>query len=180
MNPETVVRVDRWWVGIATDGVAVRRIFLLDRSGAGGREPGPRPDISPLTARAARWLAAWLDDPALPWPEDLPLSPAPTPFQRRVRAELLAIPPGQTTTYGALAKALGTAPRAVGGACRANPVPLAVPCHRVVAASGIGGFSGESAGPWPAFKEWLLAREGAVCAGRQPSALKPRRVIPIG
>ena len=74
---------------------------------------------------------------------DLPLALAGTPFQQRVWQALRAIPCGRTRSYGAIARALGTAPRAVGGACGANPIPIIVPCHRVVAAGGgLGGFSG--------------------------------------
>ena len=74
---------------------------------------------------------------------DLPLALAGTPFQQRVWQALRGIPCGRTRSYGEIACALGTAPRAVGGACRANPTPIIVPCHRVVAAGGgLGGFSG--------------------------------------
>jgi O-6-methylguanine DNA methyltransferase len=68
-----------------------------------------------------------------------------TVFQRRVWAALRAIPPGKTVTYAGLAASLKRpgAARAVGGACGANPAPLLIPCHRVVAAhGGLGGFSG--------------------------------------
>lgn len=171
----------RWWVALATGGGAVRRIALLDRPPEDGSPAGLRPGASGAAVRAFRWLTAWLDDPATPWPSDMPLTPAATPFQHRVRAALQAVPCGRTVTYGDLAARLGTAPRAVGGACRANPVPLAVPCHRVVAAAGLGGFTGESTGPWPAFKAWLLAREGVrLEAPLEAPSLKPRRAIPIG
>ena len=74
---------------------------------------------------------------------DLPLAPAGTPFRQRVWRALRTIPWGRTRSYGAVARALGTAPRAVGGACGANPIPIIVPCHRVVSANGgLGGFSG--------------------------------------
>ena len=86
-----------------------------------------------------------------------------TPFQRRVWAELRRIPYGQTRTYGEIASELGSSARAVGGACRANPVMILVPCHRVVAASGLGGFAGKTKGQLPALKARLLAAEG-VCA----------------
>jgi O-6-methylguanine DNA methyltransferase len=80
-----------------------------------------------------------------------------TAFQRKVWAALQAIPSGKTETYSCLAASLKKpkAARAVGGACGANPVPLLVPCHRVVAAhGGLGGFSGGL--PW---KRKLLERE---------------------
>ena len=73
---------------------------------------------------------------------DLPLKPAGTPFQFSVWARLHEIPYGATTTYGALARALNTAPLAVGGACGRNPLPIVVPCHRVTGAGGrITGYS---------------------------------------
>lgn len=91
----------------------------------------------------------------------LPMAPAGTDFQRRVWRLIATIPAGYTRTYAELASELGTSPRAVGGACRANPYPLLVPCHRVVAVHGLGGFSGASGGRLLAFKRRLLTHEGA-------------------
>ncbi len=93
---------------------------------------------------------------------DLPVAPLGTDFQRRVWAALRAIPPGTTRTYGDLARELDTSPRAIGGACRANPCLIAVPCHRVVARDGLGGFAGERGGERLAVKCWLLRHEGVV------------------
>ncbi len=90
---------------------------------------------------------------------DLPLAPEGTPFQHRVWAALRAIPAGRTRRYGELAAELDTAARAIGGACRANPLLLVVPCHRVVASTGDGGFMGASDGDWPRRKQQLLAHE---------------------
>jgi methylated-DNA-[protein]-cysteine S-methyltransferase len=95
------------------------------------------------------------------------VAPAGTPFQCRVWQALRDIPPGTTRTYGELARDLGTSPRAIGGACRANPCLIAVPCHRVVARDGLGGFAGERGGKRLAVKRWLLRHEGAP-AGRRP------------
>lgn len=91
---------------------------------------------------------------------DLSLAPVGTEFQRRVWSLLRAIPAGETRTYGALARELGSAPRAVGQACRANPLPIVVPCHRVVGAQGLGGFAGDTSGRRLAVKRWLLRHEG--------------------
>jgi methylated-DNA-[protein]-cysteine S-methyltransferase len=85
--------------------------------------------------------------------------PAGTPFQLRVWHALMNIPAGQPTTYGNLAKKLGTAPRAVGQACGANPLPILIPCHRVLAAHGLGGFMHSSSGAPLDVKSWLLAHE---------------------
>ncbi|MCC6208663.1 MAG: methylated-DNA--[protein]-cysteine S-methyltransferase [Gammaproteobacteria bacterium] len=90
----------------------------------------------------------------------LPLAPEGTVFQRRVWSELAAIPSGQVHSYGEIARRLGSSARAVGGACRSNPLPIVVPCHRVVAADGLGGYSGATAGRMHRIKRWLLAHEG--------------------
>lgn len=121
--------------------------------------PGPdRAPGHPLAAEAIRQIAAWFEEPRRHF--DLPLAPAPTAFQRRVRAAMQAIGAGETRSYGELAAALGTAPRAIGGACRCNPIPLIVPCHRVVARAGIGGYGGRWGEGEPVErKAWLLAFE---------------------
>ena len=95
-----------------------------------------------------------------------------TAFQRRVWALIAAIPPGSARTYGSLAKELQSSPRAVGNACRANPLPVRVPCHRVVAATGLGGFAGDRSGRLLEIKRWLLDHEAASKpAGTAPKGL---------
>lgn len=137
-------------------GVAIADDFVtrIDRL-----EPGAtRPAQHPLAAETVRQLAAWSNDPRHRF--DLPLAPAPTPFQRRFRAALCAVPLGEVVTYGELARQLASAPRAVGGACGANPIAIVVPCHRVVAANGIGGYGRDpEGGSAVEFKRWLLDRE---------------------
>lgn len=82
-----------------------------------------------------------------------------TLFQQRVWQAIAQIPCGQTRTYGQLAKQIGSGPRAVANACGANPMPLVIPCHRVVAQNGIGGFmQGKAHGL--RIKQWLLQHEG--------------------
>ncbi|MBF0187505.1 MAG: methylated-DNA--[protein]-cysteine S-methyltransferase [Magnetococcales bacterium] len=111
-------------------------------------------DASPLAERVADWLRKALDKPEVWKHPDFPLAPEGTPFQRRVWKALLDHTPTRgTLTYGALAKAAGTAPRAVGQAMRRNPIPLLIPCHRVVAANGLGGYQGRSNS---AFKRAML------------------------
>ncbi len=83
-----------------------------------------------------------------------------TVFQQRLWRELTHIPYGETRSYGELAKRLHSSARAVAGACRRNPLPLLVPCHRVVAKNGPGGFMGRTDGPALAIKQWLLQHEG--------------------
>ncbi len=113
-----------------------------------------------VTRAALDQLRHYMRDPH--WRFSLPLATQGTAFQRRVWSVMLRIPVGSTRTYGAVAAELGSSARAVGGACRANPVPLVVPCHRVVAATGIGGFGGHVDGPELARKRWLLGHEGAL------------------
>ena len=73
----------------------------------------------------------------------LPLAPAGTEFQRRVWTLMQQIPYGDTMTYGAVSDALNSSARAVGMACGANPIPIIIPCHRVLSATGMGGYSGD-------------------------------------
>ncbi len=112
-----------------------------------------------LAARVCAQLAAYLDDPRFVF--DLPLRLDGTPFRMRVWQALRAIAPGEPLTYGELARRIGSAPRAVGQACGANPIPLIVPCHRVVARNGLGGFMNDSGGEPLAIKRWLLHHEQA-------------------
>ena len=91
----------------------------------------------------------------------LPLALSGTAFQQRVWRALRRIPAGRTLSYGALAKKLTTSARAVGNACRANPVPIVIPCHRVVAANGAGGFMGKRSGSVLRLKHRLLEHERA-------------------
>jgi len=92
---------------------------------------------------------------------DLPLAPGGTAFQQRVWRALCAIPYGQTRSYAKLAASLRSAPRAVGQANAANPIPIIIPCHRVVAAHGLGGYSG---GDGLSTKRALLELEAPVGA----------------
>lgn len=90
---------------------------------------------------------------------DLLSVPLGTPFQLRVWHALMHIPAGQPVTYGTLAKQLGSAARAIGQACGSNPLPILIPCHRVVAARGLGGFMHASSGAPLNVKAWLLQHE---------------------
>jgi len=112
---------------------------------------------SPLLAEAARQLAAYFAGELRQF--DLPLRPRGSPFETRVWAAMQAIPYGETRCYGDLAGALRSAPRAVGRACGKNPIPIVIPCHRVLAKAGLGGYSGTGG---LATKQRLLALEGAA------------------
>jgi methylated-DNA-[protein]-cysteine S-methyltransferase len=127
-------------------------------------EPAIAPDRGqdPAPLAVTRQLADYFADGRRGF--DLPLALSGTPFQLRVWSAMRAIPPGATRTYGELARELGSSPRAVGQACRSNPCPIVVPCHRVVGVRGLGGFAGYRSGRRVAVKRWLLRHEGASAA----------------
>ena len=141
-------------LGVQSDEDEIVEIHFL--------EPCPEvAPISPLAAEAVRQLKAYLADPAFVF--GLPLRPSGTTFQRRVWEQIAAIPCGRTRTYGEVARSLNNAPRAVGQACGANPVPLVVPCHRVIGAgAGLGGFARHGGGFLLDVKRWLLTHEGCL------------------
>jgi methylated-DNA-[protein]-cysteine S-methyltransferase len=140
-------------------GQALAAVELRPRAGK-ARAPS-----SAAAGKAVAALQAYLDDPRAAPSLDLDLRG--TPFQQRVWRALQRIPAGKTLSYGALAKKLGTSARAVGGACRSNPVPIVVPCHRVVAADGAGGFMGATRGRAMDIKTWLLGHEARISC-REP------------
>ncbi|PGH54887.1 cysteine methyltransferase [Azospirillum palustre] len=118
-----------------------------------GRFDRDEPDA--VLAETARQLDAYFTGRLQRF--DLPLKPAGTAFRRSVWEAMLAIPYGGTATYGGMATMLGSGPRAVGGACGANPIPIVIPCHRVLASGGApGGYSGHGGLDT---KAWLLALE---------------------
>jgi methylated-DNA-[protein]-cysteine S-methyltransferase len=93
-----------------------------------------------LLRRARDLLHAYFDGQPVQF--DLPLAPAGTPYRQRVWAGLCRIPAGETRSYIQLARDVGGSARSVGGANAANPIPILIPCHRVVATNGLGGYSG--------------------------------------
>ena len=140
-------------LGIRTASGLVTQIEFLSTTDR------PLAPTDALAERAVREFERWLDDPHFRF--TLPLAPAASEFRQRVRTALTAIPVGESRTYGELARALHTAPRAVGGACGANAIAVVVPCHRVVGSQGsLGGFMGVTHGDPLAVKRWLLAHEG--------------------
>ena len=140
-------------LGLASDGRAITRLAYLP---SGERAQAPTDGVS---ERALREIERYLGDPAFRF--TVPLAPAGTAFQQRVWTALSAIPPGESRTYGEVARMVRSAPRAVGQACGANRIALIVPCHRVVGAMGsMGGFMNASSGDPIAIKRWLLRHEG--------------------
>lgn len=112
-----------------------------------------------LAELACRQLQRYLADARFRF--TLPLVVAGTAFRRKVWQALSRIPVGESRTYGELGRELHSAPRAIGGACGANPIALVIPCHRVVGARGaMGGFMGATQGDPIAIKRWLLTHEG--------------------
>jgi methylated-DNA-[protein]-cysteine S-methyltransferase len=139
-------------VGIRVEGDALTAIdFITEGTTLGVMS-------NPTIGAVLDQLHAYFADPRHCF--DLPLALHGTPFQRRVWEALRAIPPGQVLSYGGLAQQLGTSARAVGGACGANPVPIVVPCHRVVAVHGLGGYGGAGSRGRLDIKRWLLSHEG--------------------
>ncbi len=138
-------------------GIRMRRGRLTEVDYLDGTAPECRHDAEGLTD-VIEAIGRYLEHPRTAF--DLALELQGTPFQLRVWQALREIPAGETLTYGQLAQRLGTGARAVGNACRANPCPLVVPCHRVVARNGLGGFAGQRSGRKLAIKRWLLQHEG--------------------
>ena len=113
--------------------------------------------VNELAARAAHQLESYRDNADVKF--DLPLLIEGTPFQKQLWSALCEIPCGKTLTYGELAKRLGAEARAIGQACGDNRLPIVIPCHRVVAANGLGGFAHSTSGYLIEAKRWLLMHE---------------------
>ena len=148
---DVVVDFPKFKVGVATRDERVVEIRYL---------PCSAPIVSPknnLAEKAARQLERYREDPDAAF--DLPVRIEGSALQRGVWDAMCAIPRGHTRTYGELARELGADPRAIGQACGDNRLPILIPCHRVVAADGIGGFGHASGGYLLEVKRWLLAHE---------------------
>ncbi|KAF3997670.1 methylated-DNA--[protein]-cysteine S-methyltransferase [Glaciimonas immobilis] len=141
-------------VGIRVQGAAIGELVFLPDSFA------PQDPADALAAKATRQILAYFLDPNFRF--DLPLFRAGTVFQRKVWSQIAEIPRGDVLTYGEVARLVQSAPRAVGQACGANLFPLVIPCHRVTAAGGLGGFASHNAidGFHIGVKRWLLQHEG--------------------
>ncbi|HYC36762.1 MAG TPA: methylated-DNA--[protein]-cysteine S-methyltransferase [Usitatibacter sp.] len=144
-------------LGISTEGNFVTGIRYLATT-----HPARAPRGNTVAYLACVQIQAYLDNPRFEF--DLPLKLAGTRHRLAVWEAMQRIPAGRVRTYGELAGELASSARAVGGACGANPIPLVVPCHRVIAAGGrIGGFMGARAEGFElSIKRWLLAHEGVA------------------
>jgi methylated-DNA-[protein]-cysteine S-methyltransferase len=155
MGWDAVIEFPVMKVAVSTRDDRVAEIRYLPPSSA---SMSPR---NALAERAARQLERYREDADAAF--DLPLLIEGSPLQRSVWEAMCAIPRGETRTYGAIAQQLGDADykmlRAIGQACGDNRLPIVIPCHRVVAADGIGGFAHSSGGFLIEAKRWLLLHE---------------------
>ena len=161
MHWDAVIEFPKMKVAVATREGRIAGIRYLPLS-AESKAPE-----NALAERAVRQIECYRDDPDTKF--DLPLLIEGTDFQRRVWDAMCAIPRGRTLTYGEMARKLDGEARAVGQACGDNKLPIVIPCHRVVAASGIGGFAHSTGGFKIEAKRWLLMHE----AGADAFELRP-------
>ena len=127
----------------------------------------PQRATSAFAETVCAQLLRYLENPDAQF--SVPLELNGTPHQKKVWQAMLDIPRGQTRSYGDLAAELKSCAQAVGQACGANPIPVIVPFHRIVAKAGLGGFAFHTSGDPLDIKQWLLTHEGAT---------KPESVIP--
>ena len=148
---DVVIEFPKMKVAVKTRDERVVEICYLPLSAKGV------PPTNALAARAAKQLESYRENPDIRF--DLPLLIEGSPLQRSVWEAMCAIPRGKTRTYGELARELGADARAIGQACGDNRLPIVIPCHRVVAADGIGGFGHATGGYLLEAKRWLLMHE---------------------
>jgi methylated-DNA-[protein]-cysteine S-methyltransferase len=148
---DVIVEFPKFKVGVKTRGELVVEIKYLPSSTETVAAKNP------LAARAAQQLEQYRDDPDTTF--NLPLLIEGSDLQRVVWLAMCAIPRGKTRTYGDLAKEIGADARAIGQCCGDNKLPIVIPCHRVVAADGIGGFGHATGGYLLEAKRWLLMHE---------------------
>ena len=148
---DVIVEFPKMKVGVKTRDDRVVEIRYL---------PPSTPVKSPandLAARAAARLEKYREDPDTRF--DFPVLIEGSDLQRGVWEAMCAIPRGKTRTYGDLARELGADARAIGQACGDNRLPIVIPCHRIVAADGLGGFAHATSGYLLEVKRWLLNHE---------------------
>ena len=154
MTYNAIIKTPIGKIGIITENDHLCAIEYLDKT---TRTKKPN---TPTAIEAERQIKAYFDNPAFKF--TIPCKPKGTDFQSRVWKALLKIDTGKTRTYGEVAKILKSSPRAVGNACRRNPISIIIPCHRVLAKTGIGGYSGDWETGRVSIKEHLLRHEKAV------------------
>lgn len=150
-NWDSVIASPIGWIGIKIQGDKLSGITFLPVTDS------LVPPKDPLTHHVVNELEHYFQNPTHAFAIDFLLSG--TTFQQNVWQALREIPCGETRSYGELAKQLNSHPRAIGQACKTNPIPIIVPCHRIVAMHDLGGFAGKRQGPMMDAKKWLLAHE---------------------
>jgi len=148
---DVVIDFPKFKLGVKTRGERVVEIKYLPLSAQ------TVPPKTPLAERAAKQLERYRDNPDTTF--DLPVLIEGSELQRGVWDKMCAIPRGRTRTYGELARELGADARDIGQCCGDNKLPIVIPCHRVVAADGIGGFGHATGGYLLEAKRWLLMHE---------------------
>lgn len=138
-------------LGIRCTGDALTGIDFLPAS------EKPQRATSAFAKTVCEQLLRYVKNPDVQF--TVPLNPGGTPHQNKVWQAMLAIPRGETRSYGELAAELESGAQAVGQACGANPIPIVIPCHRVVGKAGLGGFMRRASGASLDIKRWLLAHE---------------------
>ena len=148
--------------GFATLGICTTSTHLVGIRFLSPEVPALAPRRDSIAHLACVQIQAYLENPRFVF--DLPLRFGGTHHRLAVWEAMQRIESGKTRTYGEIAREIGSSARAVGGACGANPIPVVIPCHRVVAAGGdLGGFMGERCeGFERGIKRWLLEHEGAL------------------
>ncbi len=140
-------------IGLVFDGQKLTNVDYLDKQ-------SDKAAASEVAQAVQKKIEDYLNSQLIITAANIELTLSVSPFQEKVLQQLQKIPYGETRTYGEIAKILKTSPRAVGNACRNNPLPIIIPCHRVVAAKDIGGYDGARSGRRLDIKRELLEKEG--------------------
>jgi methylated-DNA-[protein]-cysteine S-methyltransferase len=148
---DVVIEFPKMKIGVATRDERVVEIRYLPAM------TETQSAVNPFVAGVASQLERYRADPDTKF--DFPIMIEGTPLQRAVWDAMCAIPRGRTRTYGDIARELGADARDIGQACGDNRLPIVIPCHRVVAANGLGGFAHATSGYLIEVKRWLLAHE---------------------
>jgi len=161
MNYQAKLLVPFGMLGIRCEGAALCGIDFLPDS------EDPQQPIDAFAEQVCAQIVRYMLDSEEKF--IFPLRLAGTPHQIKVWQALSEIPHGMTRSYGELAAELHSSAQAVGQACGANPLPIVIPCHRVVAKSGMGGFMRQGEGAALDIKRWLLAHETATVSAPSPN-----------
>jgi methylated-DNA-[protein]-cysteine S-methyltransferase len=154
MDYQAKLKVPFGVLGIRCTGDTLTGIDFLPAS------EKPQRVTSAFAQTVCEQLLRYLANPDVQF--SVPLKLNGTPHQQKVWQAMLDIPRGQTRSYGELATELKSCAQAVGQACGANPIPVIVPCHRIVGKGGLGGFAHHTSGAHLDIKRWLLVHEGVL------------------